>query len=81
MSPELVRFRRLLEHDGWANAAALVSLHQGLAPIKAVAWLSHIIGAERLWIARIRQEAPSMPVWPDFDLERCAAELTELQGE
>ena len=22
-----------------------------------------------------------MPVWPDFDLETCAAELTDLQGE
>jgi uncharacterized damage-inducible protein DinB len=81
MTAELVRFRRLLEHDGWANVAALVSLQQGLAPARGVAWLGHIIGAERLWISRIRQEPPGMPVWPDFDLERCAAELTDLQGE
>jgi uncharacterized damage-inducible protein DinB len=81
MSTQLAGFRRLLEHDGWANVAALVALREGPAPPKAVAWLSHIIGAERLWIARIRQEPPAMPVWPDFDLETCAAELTELQGE
>jgi uncharacterized damage-inducible protein DinB len=81
MSAELVRFRRLLEHDGWANAAAVVALREGPAPPKAVAWLAHIIGAERLWIARIREEPPVMPVWPDFELETCARELTELQGE
>ena len=81
MSPELVRFRRLLEHDGWANVAALVALREGPAPAKAVAWLSHIIGAERLLVARIRQEPSAMPVWPDFDLDACAAQLTDLQGE
>jgi uncharacterized damage-inducible protein DinB len=81
MSPELVRFRRLLEHDGWANVAALVALREGPAPAKAVAWLSHIIGAERLWLARIRQEPSAMSVWPDFDLDACAAQLTDLQGE
>jgi len=81
MTTPLAQFRRLLEHDGWANVAALVALRGGPAPAKAVAWLSHIIGAERLWIARIRQEPSAMPVWPDFDLETCAAELTDLQGE
>jgi uncharacterized damage-inducible protein DinB len=81
MSPEQVRYRRLLEHDGWANVPALVSLQKGPEPAQAVARLSHIVGAERLWISRIHQEAPVMPVWPDFDLEQCAAELTELQGE
>jgi uncharacterized damage-inducible protein DinB len=81
MSTELVRFRRLLEHDGWANVAALVAIREEPAPEKARAWLAHIIGAERLWIARLRQEPPTMPVWPDLDLEACAAELTDLQGE
>jgi uncharacterized damage-inducible protein DinB len=81
MSTEIVRYRRLLEHDGWANVASLEALQDGPAPPRAVAWLGHIIGAERLWIARIRQEPSAMPVWPDFDLATCAAELTDLQGE
>jgi uncharacterized damage-inducible protein DinB len=81
MSGELARFHRLLEHDGWANVAALVALREGPAPPKAVTWLAHIIGAERLWIARIRQEPSTVPIWPDYDLETCAAELTDLQGE
>ena len=81
MSDELARMRRLLGHDGWANAAALAGLRSGPAPDKARRWMAHIIGAERLWLARIRQEPPAMAVWPDLELETCAAELTELQGD
>ena len=77
---DLARLRRLLDHDGWANAAALASL-DGNAPPKATAWLAHIIGAERLWLARLHQEPSTMPVWPQFDLGRCAAELTALRGD
>jgi uncharacterized damage-inducible protein DinB len=81
MSDALARIRRLLEHDGWANAAALAALRLGPAPAKARAWMAHIVGAERLWLARLREEPPTMAVWPDLDLEACAAELTELQGD
>ena len=81
MSDELNRIRRLLEHDGWANAAALASLRTGPAPAKARAWMAHIVGAERLWLARLREEPSAMAVWPDLDLEACAAELIELQGD
>jgi uncharacterized damage-inducible protein DinB len=81
MSDEPARIRRLLEHDGWANTAALVALRTGPAPEKARAWMAHIIGAERVWLARIREEPPTMAVWPDLDLDACAAELTELQGD
>jgi uncharacterized damage-inducible protein DinB len=80
MSPEVTRFRRLFEHDAWANATALAALRAGPAPHHARAWLAHIVAAERLWLARLRQEPPTMPVWPDLDLEECAAELAELQG-
>jgi uncharacterized damage-inducible protein DinB len=81
MNGELTRFRRLFEHDEWANAAALTALREGPAPEKARRWMAHIVATEWLWLARLRQEPSAMPVWPDLDLESCAAELTELQGE
>jgi uncharacterized damage-inducible protein DinB len=81
MSDELTRMRRLLAHDGWANAAALAALRASPAPEKARAWMAHLIGAERTWLARIREEPPAMAVWPDLDLDACAAELTELGAE
>jgi uncharacterized damage-inducible protein DinB len=81
MSDELTRFRRLFEHDGWANTAALVALHEGPTVEPARRWMAHIVASERLWLARLQEEPSAMPVWPDLDLEACASELTELQGE
>jgi uncharacterized damage-inducible protein DinB len=81
MSPELARFHRMFEHDTWANATVLDALRAGPAPDQARAWIAHIIAAERLWLARLRQEPPTMPVWPDLDLDECAAELAGLQGD
>ncbi|HUR95950.1 MAG TPA: DinB family protein [Gemmatimonadales bacterium] len=81
MSAELVRFRKMLEHDGWANVAALAALRAGHAPEPARAWMAHLVASERLWLARLLEEPSAMPVWPDLDLDSCAAELTGLQAE
>ncbi len=77
---ELTRFRRMFEHATWANGAALEALAAGPAPDKARGWLAHIVGAERLWLARLQYEPASMPVWPDLDLA-CHEELAALGGE
>ena len=81
MSAELQRLRRLFEHDGWANAAVLASLREGPAPDKAERWMAHIVASERLWLARLRQEPSSLPVWPALELDACETEVVELQGE
>ncbi|MEO6055790.1 MAG: DinB family protein [Gemmatimonadales bacterium] len=81
MSGQLTRIRRLFEHDGWANAATLASVHEGPAPAAAQAWMAHLVASERLWLARLRQEPSALPVWPDPELDMYAAELAELQGE
>lgn len=78
MSADLRYFTRLLEHDRWANAETLRLLAEGPAPPAAVRWMGHIIGAEHLWLARLRQEAPNMSVWPEIDLYGCEARLDEL---
>ena len=78
---ELVRFRRMFEHDAWANGAVLDALRLGPAPAKARSWIAHIVGAERLWLARIRHEPSEMPVWPELDFDICAEELVAIEGE
>jgi uncharacterized damage-inducible protein DinB len=78
---EMVRFRRMVEHAAWASAAALDALRAGPAPEKARAWLAHIVGAERLWLARLQHEPATMPVWPDLDLAACGEELAALGAE
>ena len=79
MTVDVRHFCRLLEHDRWANAETLDSLraHATLPP-RALTLMGHIVGAEFLWLARLRQEAPVMSVWPELDLDACAARLGEL---
>jgi uncharacterized damage-inducible protein DinB len=40
--------------------------------------MGHIVGAEYLWLARLRNEPALLPVWPDLPLEECAALLAKL---
>jgi uncharacterized damage-inducible protein DinB len=78
---DLDHFRRLLHYDQWANAETLRNLRDSAgAPLSAVRWMAHIIGAEYVWLARLREEAPNVPVWPGFDLDACAARLEELES-
>lgn len=71
---------RLLRYDIWANGATLDSLRQGPPPARSLKWMGHIVGAEYLWLARLRQAPPPLPVWPELRVEECAARLGELSG-
>jgi uncharacterized damage-inducible protein DinB len=42
--------------------------------------MAHIVGAEYLWLARLRKEPAPLPVWPDIPLKECAALLGDLSG-
>jgi uncharacterized damage-inducible protein DinB len=77
---DLTYCRRLLAYDHWANHETLRHLREsGEAPPLAVRWMAHIVGSEYLWLARLREEAPTVAIWPNFDLEACAAGLTDLE--
>ena len=72
------RLARLLRYDVWANDETLRALNQGEPPSRSLRWMAHIIGAEFLWLARLRGTASRLPVWPDLSLEECRAALKEL---
>jgi uncharacterized damage-inducible protein DinB len=40
--------------------------------------MAHIVGAECLWLARLRGESTPLPVWPDLEVESCGKLLEEL---
>lgn len=71
-------YTRLLRFDAWANAETLASLRSGSPPPRAVRWMAHLVGAGELWLARLRDEPPSLGVWPDLDLDGCAAGVARL---
>jgi uncharacterized damage-inducible protein DinB len=74
------QLERLLRYDIWANGQTLDSLRQAPPPARSLKWMGHIVGAECLWLARLRQEPSPLPVWPDLPVEACAARLDELSG-
>jgi uncharacterized damage-inducible protein DinB len=74
-------WKRLFAYDAWANRETLASLRAAGdgSPERARRRLAHVIGAQRLWLARIESGAGSPPeVWPDLTLDEIAAEIGEL---
>jgi uncharacterized damage-inducible protein DinB len=75
----LQHLRRQFAYDEWANREVLAGLkaiaHRNP---RALQLLAHILSAERLWLERIRKQPQSLPVWPDFTLEQCEAQITDL---
>lgn len=71
--------RRLFAYDDWANREVLTSLRAAATPpARSLKLLAHIFSAERLWWERLQGEKQTLPVWPDFTLEQCAAQAAEL---
>lgn len=76
----LHELRRLFAYDVWANREVFTTLVAlGPAPSRPLQLLAHILSAERLWLERLQKKKQSHPVWPDFTLAQCEAEVNELQ--
>ena len=72
------QLRRLFDHLGWADDRVLQSIREAPAiPPKALELFAHILGAEHVWLARLRQAPSRLAVWPTLDLEQCAAVARE----
>jgi uncharacterized damage-inducible protein DinB len=77
---ELVEYlRRQFAYDEWANREVLAALKVSQSPpSKPRQLLAHILSAERLWLERIRKRPQTLPVWPDFSLDQCESQISEL---
>jgi uncharacterized damage-inducible protein DinB len=70
--------RRLFDHLEWADDRVLRSLRETPAiPPKALELFAHVLGAEHVWLARLRQIPAQLAVWPSLDLEQCATVARE----
>jgi len=43
--------------------------------------MSHILGAELLWLSRMEGVPSKLPVWPELTVEQCQAFLSKLSSE
>jgi uncharacterized damage-inducible protein DinB len=75
-----MNYDRLFSYDDWANREEVALLRGIGAPKPALRLLAHIIGAQWLWLARLRNEKPRMGVWPELTLDQCGSELDPLRG-
>ncbi|MDB4949079.1 MAG: hypothetical protein JWM27_1728 [Gemmatimonadetes bacterium] len=72
------QIRGLMGHLRWADARVLESLEAvGNPPEKALELYAHVLGAEHVWLSRLRGEAPAYPVWPAL----LASQLAPLAAE
>lgn len=74
----VAHLRRLLHYNQWANREVLQALRAAATPpAPALRLLSHIAGAELLWLARICKEASPVAVWPELSLDQCEQHLSD----
>ncbi|MDF3052490.1 MAG: damage-inducible protein DinB [Geminicoccaceae bacterium] len=74
----MTHLRRLLDYDIWANRQTLASLGADVPPPQSLKWMAHIVGAECLWLARLRRESSPLPVWPALSVLECGERLADL---
>lgn len=67
------QLERLLAHLAWADERTLISLRRAESvPAKALEIYAHVLGAEHVWLARLRQQPAAIAVWPALEVEECA---------
>jgi uncharacterized damage-inducible protein DinB len=75
----LEHLRRQFSYDAWANREVLTAVNASPdSSGRTLQLLAHILSAERLWLERLRQQPQSLPVWPNFSLDQCKAQIAEL---
>jgi uncharacterized damage-inducible protein DinB len=76
---ELGTLRKLFAYEDWANREALASLQAPGVPARTVERFAHLLGARRIWLARLDGRTDPGTPWPSLDLKTCALELAELE--
>ncbi|MGH9450047.1 MAG: DinB family protein [Terriglobia bacterium] len=73
-------FQRLFAYDAWGNRESLASMDPAIPGIgRALKIFTHIVGAERVWLARLRQQDTSLTSpWPELSADECRAAVDDL---
>jgi len=75
----LDHLRRQFAYDEWANREVLAALSAStVSAPRPRQLLAHILSAERLWLERILKQSQSLPIWPDFSIEQCETQVSEV---
>ena len=74
--------RRMWEHAAWADRLLLGALLR-LDPCPAAVWreYAHVLGAESVWLDRLRRRPARFAVWPTLEPAAAAALAESLRAE
>lgn len=69
----------LYKHMQWADASVLDALERAdvTQRVRALEIYAHVLGAEHVWLKRLKGEAAEAAVWPDLDVVQCRALMQE----
>jgi uncharacterized damage-inducible protein DinB len=71
--------QRQFSYDSWANRELISALQAlGTTTPQTLRLFAHVLSAQKLWIERLQSQPQSYPVWPDFSLDHCNREASEL---
>lgn len=71
-------FKRLYTHAQWADARTLHSIVDSEhLPARALELFAHVLGAEHVWLSRVRGTAPHVTVSPTLSVAECDALMHE----
>jgi uncharacterized damage-inducible protein DinB len=77
----LENLKRQFEYEFWANREELQALSRlPEAPGPAIRLLSHVLGAQILWLDRLLSRPARVAVWPELSLSECGAELQKSEA-
>lgn len=73
----IIRFYDLFAYNHWSNDRIIETLGSG----DSLKLFAHILGAERVWLDRLRgEETPFVP-WPDLTINECRKAMEQLRIE
>lgn len=74
-------FKRLFEYNHWANReSGRIAATLRNEQTRAFKIMSHIVGAEQLWLDRLHGDPQSTAVWPEIDLQTLPDQLDRLHA-
>lgn len=77
---DIENYRRFFQYDHWANLEVIHSLKdENHISARSLALLAHILGAEYVWLSRLKQEPSTLPVWPQLTLLECEQHILALK--
>jgi uncharacterized damage-inducible protein DinB len=71
-----MQLERMFAYDDWANREEVARARQSAHALRL---LNHIIGAQWIWLARLRGEKAKMAVWPELTIDQVTSELDVLR--